>query len=167
MTQAMDLRLRIPSTVLSRDAIGNLQAAFILKNKIEGDLEIFATVAAFRKAKEGIEDMIKENLQGNNNTLGQNLLSVMGSSMSELSDIDIYLMSSWCKKPFYEVDFGWSSPVWMGNASHDNIVYVLLIDSKDGAGVEAWISLPEQDMSVFVGDQELLTYAILNPPVHI
>ena len=41
------------------------------------------------------------------------------------------------------------------------------MDSKDGGGVEAWISLTAEDMSVFVHDQELLAYAVLNPPVHI
>ncbi|VVA98936.1 unnamed protein product [Arabis nemorensis] len=76
-------------------------------------------------------------------------------------------MTSWCGKPFYEVDFGWGSPVWTGLASkpEQDVVVVVLLDSKDGEGVEAWISLPEQDMSVFLRDQDLLAYAVLNPPV--
>uniref|UniRef100_A0A1J3E586 BAHD acyltransferase n=1 Tax=Noccaea caerulescens TaxID=107243 RepID=A0A1J3E586_NOCCA len=168
MYQAVDLRLRVPSNVLSRDAIGNLQTAFFLKKDAESELEIRETVAAFRKAKEVVNKVIQENLQGD--TLGQGLMNVMGKLVSEYKpDIDIYTMSSWCGKPFYEVDFGWGSPVWMGSASHtiydDNMVYVVLMDSKDGEGVEAWISLPKQDMSVFVCDQDLLAYAVLNPPV--
>ncbi|CAA7027838.1 unnamed protein product [Microthlaspi erraticum] len=168
MYQAVDLRLRIPTNVLSMDAIGNLQTAFFLKKDAESELEIRETVAAFRKAKEEVNEVIQENLKGD--TLGQGLMNVMGKFVSEYKpDIDIYTMSSWCGKPFYEVDFGWGSPVWMGSASHsiydDNMVYVVLMDSKDGEGVEAWISLPKQDMSVFVCDQELLTYAVLNPPV--
>ncbi|VVB01212.1 unnamed protein product [Arabis nemorensis] len=46
MYQAMDLRLRLPSTVLSRDAIGNLQTKLFLKKDAESDLEICETVAA-------------------------------------------------------------------------------------------------------------------------
>ncbi|KFK25466.1 hypothetical protein AALP_AA8G118400 [Arabis alpina] len=167
MFQAMDLRIRIPSTVLSRDAVGNLQTSFFLKKGAESNFEICETVAAFRKAKEEANEMIKENLQGN--TLGQYLLSVMGTFGSEVKpDIDLYTMTSWCRKPFYDVDFGWGSPVWLGSASHnENMVLVALIDSKDGEGVEAWINLPKQDMTVFLHDPDLLAYAVLNPPVLI
>nr|UYB01032.1 acyltransferase [Iberis amara] len=180
MTQAFDLRLRIPSDVLSRDAMGNLQSAFFLKKDGESEMELGQIVAEFRKAKEGVNDMIKENLQDYyNNTstnitstiLGENLLNVMGKFFSELKpDIDLYTMSSWCRKPFYEVDFGWGNPVWMGSASHtiyNNVVFVVLMDSKDGEDVEAWVGLPKQDMSVFLCDQELLAYAIINPSVMI
>ncbi|KFK22994.1 hypothetical protein AALP_AAs50735U000200 [Arabis alpina] len=165
MLQAMNLRLRIPSTVLSRDAVGNLQTTFFLKKGAESDLEICETVATFRKAKEEVNDMIKENLQGS--TLGQYLLRAMGLYETEVKpEIDRCSMSSWCRMPFYEVDFGWGSPVWIGLIFDNPRVRIAwLIDSKDGEGVEACIILPEQDMSVFIRDQEFLAYAILNPPV--
>ncbi|KAG2308103.1 hypothetical protein Bca52824_027851 [Brassica carinata] len=166
---AVDLRLRVPLSVLSPDAIGNLQTAFFLKKEAESKLEMQETVAAFRTAKEEVNKMLNDNVQSN--TLGQGLLNMMGSFASEFKpDRDIYTMSSWCRKPFYGVDFGWGSPVWIGSASHtvyEKMVYVLLIDSKDGEGVEAWISLPAEDMPVFVHDQELLAYAVLNPPITI
>lgn len=179
MTQALDLRLRIPSNVLSQDTIGNLQSAFFLKKGPESKMEIGEIVAEFRKSKEGFNEMIKENLQGYYNnattittsTLGQKLMSVVGSFLLELKpDIDLYSMSSWCRKPFYQVDFGWGSPVWIGFCSHtldDHLVYVTLMDSKDGEDVEAWVGLPKQDMSAFLSDQDLLAYAVLNPPVLI
>ncbi|CAN7013043.1 unnamed protein product [Brassica rapa subsp. trilocularis] len=180
MTQAMDLRLRIPTNVLPENAMGNLQSAFFLKREAESELEIGEIVAEFRKIKEGVNEMIKESLQGCNNndttitttTLGQNLLTAMGSFMTEYlrPGIDLYTMSSWCRKPFYEVDFGWGNPVWIGPASHniyDNIVFVVLMDSKDGEDVEAWVGIPKQDMATFLCDEELLSYAIINPPVLI
>ncbi|CAH8361365.1 unnamed protein product [Eruca vesicaria subsp. sativa] len=180
MTQAMDLRLRIPTNVLPENAMGNLQSAFFLKREVESELEIGEIVAEFRKTKECVNEMIKESLQGCTNdtttitttTLGQNLLTAMGSFMSEYlrPDIDLYTMSSWCRKPFYEIDFGWGNPVWMGPASHaiyDNIVFVVLMDSKDCEDIEAWVGIPKQDMTTFLCDEELLAYAIINPPVLI
>ncbi|KAJ4912318.1 BAHD acyltransferase [Raphanus sativus] len=180
MTQAMDLRLRIPFNVLPQDSMGNLQTLFFVRKGTESELEIDEMVSDFRKTKEEFSEMIKENLQGYDNDtatitttkLGQNLLSVMGDFMSECykPDIDLYIMSSWCRKPFYEVDFGWGNPVWMGPSSHtvyDNMVFVVLTDSRDGQDVEAWVGLPEQDMPVFLCDQDLLAYAVLNPPVLI
>nr|UYB01031.1 acyltransferase-acetylates C3 hydroxyl of 16b-hydroxy-cucurbitadienol [Iberis amara] len=178
MIQAMDLRLRIPSYVLSRAAIGNLQSIFFLKKDADSEMGMGKIVAEFRKAKEGVNEMIRESLRSYNTsssitttTLGQTLLSLIGNYVVEVKpDMDLYTITSWCKKPFYEVDFGWGTPIWIGSPSHiicENLVYVVLMDSKDGEDVEAWVSIPKQDMPVFVRDQELLTYALLNPPVLI
>ncbi|KAG2256056.1 hypothetical protein Bca52824_075350 [Brassica carinata] len=161
MIQALDLRLRIPPAVLSKDAVGNLQAPFFLKEGSESKMEIAEIVAEFRKAKEVVNEMIKENLA---TTI---TATTLASALTP--DIDLFPMSSWCRKPFYEVDFGCGSPVWIGSTGHviHNAVFVLLMDSKDGEDVEAWISLPGQDMSVFVLDQEVLAYAVINRPVLI
>ncbi|KAF8079989.1 hypothetical protein N665_0984s0008 [Sinapis alba] len=173
MIQALDLRLRIPPPVLSKDAVGNLQAPFFLKKDSESKMEIAEIVAEFRKAKEEINETIKENLAATittATTLGPNLLSLLGKLISELKPgIDVYAMTSWCRKPFYEVDFGFGSPVWIGFTRHitEKTVFVVLMDSKDGEDVEAWISLPEQHMSVFVRDPDVLAYAVINPPVLI
>ncbi|KAJ4902813.1 HXXXD-type acyl-transferase family protein [Raphanus sativus] len=169
MYVAVDLRLKLPSSVLSPDAIGNLQTAFFLKKDAESEPEIHEAVAAFRTGKEEVDKMLKDSVQSN--TLVQGLLNMMASQGAEFKpDVDIYTTSSWLGKPFYGVDFGWGSPVWLGSATHtvyDKMVYVSLIDSKDGEGVEAWISIPAEDMSVLVHDQELLAYAVLNPPITI
>ncbi|KAG7605310.1 BAHD acyltransferase [Arabidopsis thaliana] len=173
MTQSMDLRLRIPTNVLSPDAIGNLQGVFFLKRGPGSEIEISEVVAEFRKEKEEFNEMIKENVNGGhtNTTLGQKIMSGIANYMSELKpNIDTYTMSSWCRKAFYEVDFGWGRPAWVGLGHQDiqdGVMYVLLVDAKDGEGVEAWVGIPEQDMAAFVCDQELLSYASLNPPVLI
>ncbi|XP_010436579.1 PREDICTED: BAHD acyltransferase At5g47980-like [Camelina sativa] len=92
MSQAMDLRPRIPSTLLSENAIGNLQTGFGLKKDADRELEIPEIVARLRKAKEGFNEMIEENLQSN--TLGQSLLSLMNEGDYNVPDTDIYIMSS-------------------------------------------------------------------------
>ncbi|KAL0650426.1 hypothetical protein Bca4012_093117 [Brassica carinata] len=81
MIQALDLRLRIPPAVLSKDAVGNLQAPFFLKEGSESKMEIAEIVAEFRKAKEVVNEMIKENLATTitATTLGPNLLSLLGN----------------------------------------------------------------------------------------
>ncbi|KAJ0238493.1 hypothetical protein HA466_0241160 [Hirschfeldia incana] len=170
MVQPMDLRPRIPCTEAS--SIGNLHTMFLLKRGVESsssssDLEICETVAEFRKAKETVNEMIKVNLQGN--TLGQSLMHVIEDFASSLTpETDLYSMTSWCRRPFYEVDFGWGTPSWVGSTSTvNNFQYVCLIDSKDSASIEAWICLPEKDMPVFLRDHDLLAYAVLNPPVLI
>lgn len=175
MMQPMDLRLRIPSNVLSREAMGNLQTVLVVKQGLESKMELSEIVVDFRKAKREVNELIKETLQGCNNnnvaTLGENLMSVMENTMSEYKpDVDSYTMSSWCRQSFYEVDFGFGSPVWIGSAFHtlyNNKAYVVLIDAKDGESVEAWVGLGEKDMCVFIRDRDLLSYASLNPPIVI
>ncbi|KAI3842511.1 hypothetical protein MKX03_034377 [Papaver bracteatum] len=69
-------------------------------------------------------------------------------------------LNSLCRFPFYETDFGWGKPSWVAlntNAEYKNSLF--LIDTKCGTGVEAWVSLEEEDMAIFEKDQDLLQYA--------
>ncbi|KAK3200696.1 hypothetical protein Dsin_024111 [Dipteronia sinensis] len=64
--------------------------------------------------------------------------------------------TSLCRYPVYEADFGWRRPVWVawGGLPYKNLN--VLMDTKSGDGIEAWIHLNEEDMAKFETDQELL-----------
>ncbi|KAL5835355.1 hypothetical protein ACOSQ4_014852 [Xanthoceras sorbifolium] len=64
--------------------------------------------------------------------------------------------TSLCRYPVYEADFGWGRPVWVawGGLPYKNLT--VLMDTKSGDGIEAWIHLKEEDMAKFVTDQQLL-----------
>ncbi|XP_059636009.1 acyltransferase Pun1-like [Cornus florida] len=82
------------------------------------------------------------------------------------NNVDIYMSSSKCRLPFYKVDFGWGKPIWVSGGG--SIVYkniFSLVDSNKEGGIEAWVSLGEKEMSVFERDEELLSFAELNPSV--
>ncbi|XP_010534787.1 PREDICTED: BAHD acyltransferase At5g47980-like [Tarenaya hassleriana] len=170
MTQAMDLRRRIPSTHLPHNTIGNLVFAFFLKAGPEEKIEIQEIVANSRKAKEGVNEMIKENLGGVR--LGEKMRNEMVNYTKEITgEVDVYNITSWCGMKFYEADFGWGNPEWVvpGAVYPRKIddVGVILMDAKDGEGIEAFVSLIEQDMSAFEQDQDLLAFASPNPTVLI
>ncbi|XP_020416938.1 BAHD acyltransferase At5g47980-like [Prunus persica] len=82
-------------------------------------------------------------------------------------DIDNYCLTSWCRFPFYEADFGWGKPSWLSNipstAELKNMIS--LVDVSDGIGIEARLTLKEEDMAVIEINEELLAYASLNPCV--
>ncbi|KAI3850698.1 hypothetical protein MKW98_030758 [Papaver atlanticum] len=66
------------------------------------------------------------------------------------------MFSSWCRFPIYEADFGWGKPSW---ASISKLLYkncVMFIDTSSGDGIEAWVSLKEEDMVEFELHEELL-----------
>ncbi|KAH7521764.1 hypothetical protein FEM48_Zijuj07G0067000 [Ziziphus jujuba var. spinosa] len=78
---------------------------------------------------------------------------------------DNYYCSSWFVFPFYEVDFGWGKPIWvsMCGMTFKNVIF--LLPTRDGNGIEAWLSLTDEDMDLVETDQELLDFACLEPSV--
>ena len=58
-------------------------------------------------------------------------------------ETDIYNFSSWFWFPLYEVDFGWGKPIWVSTRAK-TLEMVILNDTKDGDGIEAWVSLDEK-----------------------
>ncbi|GMH27004.1 hypothetical protein Nepgr_028847 [Nepenthes gracilis] len=71
--------------------------------------------------------------------------------------------TSWCRLPFYEADFGWGKPLWVCIPKSPFSSSIILLDSKDGEGIEAWVTLEEQVMSILEGDEEFLEHALVNP----
>ncbi|MCL7040364.1 hypothetical protein MKW94_006282 [Papaver nudicaule] len=70
---------------------------------------------------------------------------------------------SWCNFPLYQIDFGFGTPVWVTSDALQvlgkNDIY--LMDTRIGKGVEAWIKLKEEEMDVFLKNQELLEFATI------
>ncbi|KAG2316717.1 hypothetical protein Bca4012_067560 [Brassica carinata] len=168
ITQTMNLRPRVPSSFLPNKAIGNLFFLPLLKETSENKMEIQETVSKLRKTKEELNELItKDSEDSNTNTddAKERIVSAMLSYLCEVSpEAETYAVSSWCRMSFYEVDFGWGSPVWVAPGCVDK-TQVVLMDAKDGEGVEAWVTLPETDMAEFEHDDELLVYATPSPSV--
>ncbi|KAJ8748008.1 hypothetical protein K2173_012619 [Erythroxylum novogranatense] len=70
----------------------------------------------------------------------------------------VITISSWCRFPLYETDFGWGKPTWLGTAMGLNNL-VIFIDSKDGEGIEALVTLSKEDMAKFERNPGIVKYA--------
>lgn len=77
-------------------------------------------------------------------------------------DVESYRFSSWVRFPFYETDFGWGKPVWACISSVPIKNVVILMSSRSGNGIEAWVTLDEQEMAKFQSDPLLLQF--VSPP---
>lgn len=55
---------------------------------------------------------------------------------------------------------GGGKPVWVSIARLPAGNSAVLIDTRDGDGIEAWISLDEKDMAVFQQDQDIDDYVV-------
>ncbi|EOY22399.1 3'-N-debenzoyl-2'-deoxytaxol N-benzoyltransferase, putative [Theobroma cacao] len=70
--------------------------------------------------------------------------------------------TSWCRFPFYETDFGWGKPIWLGTALRFNRA-AFFLDTRDGEGIEAWITLTQKEMAKLEQDPDILAHASFKP----
>ncbi|KAJ8572504.1 hypothetical protein K7X08_009015 [Anisodus acutangulus] len=78
------------------------------------------------------------------------------NKLGQGDEMDIYASTSWCRFPWYEVDFGWGKPIWVSSVGRTFEV-ISLFDTKNGDGIEAWVSLKENDMAEFERDPNILS----------
>ncbi|KAK6131054.1 hypothetical protein DH2020_035207 [Rehmannia glutinosa] len=82
--------------------------------------------------------------------------------------IDFLSISSWCGFGIYGADFGWGKPVWLTRCDKGSdleslfLNVVWLMDTR-GGGIEAWVILEENYMSVFDNVEELRALASIDP----
>ncbi|KAI3878117.1 hypothetical protein MKX03_036916 [Papaver bracteatum] len=72
---------------------------------------------------------------------------------------ELLMFSSSCRFPVYEADFGWGKPSWASISKQLCKNFVMFMDTSSGDGIEAWVSLEEEDMVEFERHEELLAFA--------
>jgi len=169
--QAVNLRPRMDPTI-PETAVGNFVWPFAVTVEEESHVALHEMVKRMRK---GIIDFIEKKAERFKDeggfkvvmeSLKERVEILKGNNENEKEgSLVIYKCSSWCKFPLLEFDFGWGKPVW--SCSVNNMVSntIALMDTKDGGGVEAFVTLDEDEMGFFEQDQELLQYALLNPRI--
>ncbi|KAJ8562100.1 hypothetical protein K7X08_011391 [Anisodus acutangulus] len=83
--------------------------------------------------------------------------------MSQGEDVRVLRIGSWCNFPINEANFGWGESILTIVAIFgvkDNIV---LLDSvKFPGGIEAWVAMVDQEMTLFELDKELQDFTSLD-----
>ncbi|XP_071708632.1 epi-neemfruitin B synthase L1AT-like [Rutidosis leptorrhynchoides] len=70
-----------------------------------------------------------------------------------------YWCSSLCRFPFKKMDFGWGKPVdtkYLLRSSHKN--GFMMVDTKNGDGIEASVVLEKENMEIFENEEEMLSF---------
>ncbi|XP_020416893.1 BAHD acyltransferase At5g47980-like isoform X3 [Prunus persica] len=162
--QTVNMRKVLVSVLAGKDLLGNVFGLVAGQREeiVEvDDHDLQSLVTILRK---GIEEF-KENYR--NGVSGEGLCQLFKEVVNLIirDDIDSYSCSSWCRFPFYTSNFGWGKPSWVVTPNVDSKNLIVLMDTKDGDGLEASLTLKEEDMTKFENNKEVLEYASLNPSV--
>ncbi|KAL5997339.1 hypothetical protein ACLOJK_008269 [Asimina triloba] len=76
--------------------------------------------------------------------------------------VEICLFSSWCRFGLYDADFGWGKPTWISLAQTPFKNLIILMETRSGDGIEAWVSMDAEEMAAFEQDEDLLSF--ISPP---
>ncbi|KDP36818.1 hypothetical protein JCGZ_08109 [Jatropha curcas] len=139
--------------------------------------ELSELVSQLRKAIKKVDnDFLKKIKNG-----GEDGLSKYFDVLKEIGDlftspiygsgaIELAIYSSWCNFGFYDIDFGWGKPIWascivpyMEYSDMPYINIIFFMDTRTGKGIEAWVSMGEDDFDFLEKDTELLQYASIDP----
>ncbi|CAN4104519.1 unnamed protein product [Withania somnifera] len=157
LVQYIDLRdqLNLPPNV-----VGNLLTIFPTSIYNEEDMKFSTIVSEMRKGKDQAykRDNVKQNVW-----VEEILESASAKEeMYHGSGCDTYLFSSLVKFPLHEIDFGWGKPikVSLANGPFGKIIYLM---SNQAGGLDVFVMLSQQDMSVLEHDTQLLEFAYLVP----
>ncbi|KAF9589881.1 hypothetical protein IFM89_029244 [Coptis chinensis] len=153
---AVNLRWRMVPP-LSNLFFGNLVSGAMATLRTESPPELHCLVSQMREAVSKVNGEFVRNLRGDG-------LSAYWNHLKEANErqvkgvLELFMFTSWCRFPFYEADFGWGKPIWISTVNWRFKNSFILMDTKCGDGVEAWISLDEEDMARFECDLELIAF---------
>ncbi|GJW35629.1 vinorine synthase-like protein [Tanacetum coccineum] len=165
LSHVVNLRKRLVST-LSENAIGNLIWLASAECKTNSQIQLCDLVQEVRNGVSKINSEFVKKIQGDK---GTKVMEESLKSLKECEDSNKYIgFTSLCKMGFYEADFGWGKPIWAcgggvceGSSAFMNMV--VLMDTKYGDGIEAWVNMDEHEMHALKHNPELLTFASIDP----
>lgn len=165
LTHLVNLRQRATPN-FPQESIGNLVwvATAMCKGE-EESLGFPALARDVRKCISGVDGEYVKKLRGEK---GSNVMLRRIKEIEEVGSKNLHHIgfSSWCKLGFYDVDFGWGKPVWVSSmdaGGPDFMNLVMLVDTKCGRGIEAWVTMDEQEMAILECNQEFTAFASLDP----
>ena len=159
ITHAVNIRSRMVPQ-LPENSLGNLwQLTHSVAVEVDRISEMNNLAEVVRETLKKIDAKYIRKLQGDDAL--DELLKFMRKVMSMISkgDVSCYSFSSWINFGFYEADFGWGKPTWVSTIGVPIENVVILMATKSGDGIEAWVTLGKRDMVEFECNPELLQFA--------
>lgn len=156
LSHAVNIRNRMVPT-LSKHSIGNLWQLAV-SSLVELELGLHDLAQIVRNTIKKIDGDYIRKLQGVD--FAKVFQSLMETKiMTYEKDIPCYGFSSWITFDFYQMDFGWGKPTYVRTIGLPIKNVTILMATKFGNGIEAWVTLTTRDMVQFEHNSELLEFA--------
>ncbi|KAL3515511.1 hypothetical protein ACH5RR_022413 [Cinchona calisaya] len=153
---AMNLRGKTATLSMSEVNYGNFWLSVIVPFKAKTDkMELVELMILLKNSIKSMSEKLATASADDISTMLINCRNEMFEKRFLHDGVDVYVCTSWCRFPIYEVDFGWGKPHWVSQISKP-FEGIVLLDTKNGDGVEAWVSLQENYMIEFERQLEIL-----------
>ncbi|KAL0448666.1 UNVERIFIED_CONTAM: Vinorine synthase [Sesamum latifolium] len=159
--QAVNLRARkIPPQLLQNVSGNCFMVPFAISKSTEsGDVEEFHDLAS--KLRSAIRKINEEYIQKSQsgNSYSNDLFSL--SPLLSKGELEWCVFSSWCGFPVYKVDYGWGNPIWVCSSGWPLKNFTVLMNSRCGDGIEAWVSTSKGNIEMLETQINLIPAATL------
>ncbi|ESW06031.1 hypothetical protein PHAVU_010G014100 [Phaseolus vulgaris] len=163
VSHAVNIRSRMAST-LGKHSMGNLwQQAVSPLVEVEGEVGLRDLGERVRETIRKVDGNYVSKLQGDEFYEVIEGLKEARRMASE-KGVPCYSFSSWVRFGLYETDFGWGKPSYVRTIGVPIKNVVILMPTKVGDGIEAWITLTTNDMLHFQQNPELLHFLSFDSP---
>ncbi|KAL4592322.1 hypothetical protein LXL04_005313 [Taraxacum kok-saghyz] len=149
------------SPPLPETSFGNFVGSFLAEKSFdEGDeIELRGLAGQLRHGFKEFCDVYMKQVQDPKDGIFAilNYSKDIGEALGK-NGAEVFTFSSWCGFPLYEIDFGWGKPRWISVTNTPFKNGIMMMDSKEGNGIEVWANLEEEVMAIFEQNDELLAY---------
>lgn len=164
LTQSVNMRRRVEPP-FSENSVGNLAAYFALQaeNEVyENNSEPFESQLLqdlVAKLRQGMTDFCEKKAKS---FRGPEALQAVvehfmeGLELIKRDDVHFFFCTSWCNFQFYEVDLGLGKPVYVTLPINTYENSIILMDIRDGDGVEVLLTLSKENMVLFESQLEII-----------
>ncbi|KAK8497328.1 hypothetical protein V6N13_122579 [Hibiscus sabdariffa] len=164
--QAVNLRERL-SPSLPEAAMGNFIWPIMVFANEEKDFELHEAVIEMRKCLNEFNNSRANMFRGEDAPRAiMGALKERGEFFRSNKEMNVYKCSTVCNIPLYDIDFGWGKPLWVVTINKMVSNTITLADTGSRDGIEALITLDEEEMALFEQNEQLLKYASPNPSIY-
>ncbi|WCJ44698.1 HXXXD-type acyl-transferase family protein [Euphorbia peplus] len=166
LNHLVNLRRRMEPSLLE-NVLGNFLWVASTKHDNPAEPE-FGDLA--EKVREAIARVDCEFVEKIRSEEGKNVMLKSLVKQSEIGcekGVDYFSFSSWCNFRYYDVaDFGWGKPIWVSGIGLGGSIFfnlIILVDTRCSQGVEAWVTLDEEEMAILERNEDIIRLAHVDP----
>ncbi|KAJ7957633.1 Vinorine synthase-like [Quillaja saponaria] len=163
LSQLVNIRKRL-NPPLPENSIGNLLGIFAVQEDGR-EIGLQCLVVQLRKGLDEYSNVdVKKLQQGHAFNAICEAFQKVENHLNNYG-VDLFACTSLCKFGFYDANFGWGRPKWVTFSMLRVKNAVILMDASDGEGIEALLTLSEEEMALVEKNEELLQFASVNPSI--